>query len=297
MGEARRRRESDPNYGKPPPKPDFRGLIVSVPGTIEGHRYRARSTTLDEQELRFSLLFWDQLVWPTGAIHMSGGETERQLIKCGILERPKYNHFGDVTNVIINGQISAFEEYERKTPGAWAIAQGENSLIVNGGLGEVGKGALIELTRAVPIPHVDVPLNEVLELKERWRNELLCFRHHVEALADDIANSSDRSEQLEFHLKEINSACSDLMALGKEWRFPMHVSTFNASLNLKPTLIAQVTGAWEFGEKFCTEFAAASAAATGLYRGIKIDTDFRIRSPKRPATPYRYAYRIHTELI
>lgn len=177
------------------------------------------------------------------------------------------------------------------------MAQGENSLMIKGGIGEAGKGALIELARAIPIPAANVHLNDILELKERRRDEFMRFRFHLEALADDIANSPDRSEQLELHLKEINSACADLMALGKDWQFPMHVSTFKTSLNLKPSLIASVTGAWEFGSKLGVEFGTLAAAASGIYHGVKIDTDLGIRSPKKPVSPYRYAYHIHTELL
>lgn len=298
MGQARFRQMHDPNYGKPAPKAAYRGLIVSSPVTVNGSSFSGNSN-LDPQELRFSLLFWDKLVWPTGLISFGSNETEEQLVKCGVMERPRYNHHGGSGDIILAGQLQAFNDYNERDPGAWALAQGPNSLKVLGKATELNQGgALIELCRAIPIPSANVPINEILELKERRRDELLRFRLHMEGLSELIAQSSEKTEQLEAHLKEINSACSDLMALGKDWQWPMQITTMNASLDLKPELVGQVIGAWEFGEKFCTELAAASAAAVGLYNGVKINRHFklRLRSPKHPSTPYRYAYHIHREL-
>ncbi|MGK8745902.1 DUF6236 family protein [Pseudomonas aeruginosa] len=292
MGEAKYRKANDPNYGKPPPKAEYRGLIVSPPITVEGDSFHARQTWLDPTELRFSLLFWDRLTWPTGGIKMTGWGVEEYLEECGILDRPHYGGYG-----LLDAQIAAYLDKEAKDPGAWAIAQGENSLLVKGGACEVGNGALIELSRAIPIPAANVHLNEILELKERRKDELMRFRLHMEAIAHEVANSPDRTEKLQFHINEINAACSDLMALGKDWQFPMNVSTMNVSLNLKPELVGSVMGAWEFGAKYCAELAMASAAAAGLYHGIKINGGPRFRPIRKPISPYRYAYRIHTELV
>ena len=301
MGEAKRRKDSDPYFGGLPPKPDYRGLVISSPVSISPTGgMRIKQFDLDAQELRFSLLFWDRLIWPVGKVHL-GGEANSDssvLENCNIITRPHVDAGGfSLSQSVINMQIAAYQNAENQTPGAWAMAQGERSLMLTGGIGEVGKGALIELSRAIPIPSYDVPINEILELKERRRDELMRFRFHMDALTDDIANSADRSEQLNTHLKEINSACADLMALGKDWQFPMHVSTFKASLNLKPSLVGKVIGAWEFGSKLGAEIATATAAVTGIYHGVKIDTDLGIRSVKRPRSPYRYAYHIHTELV
>lgn len=65
MGEA-----SDPNFGK-------RGLVVSAPFEVQGTTLRVRSSNLDPQELRSSVLLWDRLVWPSSrAIHLASGPDE-----------------------------------------------------------------------------------------------------------------------------------------------------------------------------------------------------------------------------
>lgn len=276
--------------------PGYRGIVVCPPLTIDGQRIHIRQSWLDEQELRFSLLFWDRLCWPTGDIHLGDNEESKYLGQCGILERPHYKRGPGGGQSILLGQIAAYEDLERKHPGSWAMAQGDNSLMVKGGIGDIGKGAMIELIRAVPIPDKEVPLYEILKLKDRYQDELTRFRVHLEGISKEVSNSLEPSAALESHLKEINSACSDLMALGKSWQFPMHVSSFKASLNLRPSLVGKVMGAWEIGGVWPAEIAALAAAATGVWNGVKIDTDLGIRSIKAPISPYRYAYTIHKKL-
>ncbi len=70
MGEAKCRKVNDPNFGRVPKSANYRGLVVSPPIEIDGTSLHVKSSNLDPQELRFALLFWDQLVWPSSrAVH------------------------------------------------------------------------------------------------------------------------------------------------------------------------------------------------------------------------------------
>ena len=82
MGEAKLRKQTDPNFGQVPKNGlSYRGLVVSPPIEIEGNRLFAKSSNLDAQELRFSLLFWDRLVWPSSRVWWSSyfGHINRML--------------------------------------------------------------------------------------------------------------------------------------------------------------------------------------------------------------------------
>ena len=91
MGEAKRRKQSDPNFGRVPRQAVNRGLVVSPPIEIQDNSLFAKSWNLDPQELRFALLFWDRLVWPSSrTVHFPSGPDELFLEDAGILSRPKY---------------------------------------------------------------------------------------------------------------------------------------------------------------------------------------------------------------
>jgi hypothetical protein len=86
MGEAKRRKESDPMYGRP-----TRGLILTCPiEMIEQHGVIIKSTELDPQDLRHALLFWDELVWPANnQIYIGSGPDAEYLEEAKILTRPR----------------------------------------------------------------------------------------------------------------------------------------------------------------------------------------------------------------
>ncbi|UUZ74805.1 DUF6236 family protein [Polaromonas sp. P1(28)-13] len=271
---------------------------MSPPIEIEGSRLFVKSSNLDPQELRFSLLFWDRLVWPSSrAIHFSSGPDETFLESAGILTRPEYTFNGDGAQGIARGQIQAYQELERSEPGVWALAQGENSLLLKDGLADEGKGTLVELHRAIPVPKQDVPLAEILEFRQRRRDELMLLRHHLESFVSEIEGAADKPLALQKRVAELDQACANLLTVGKEWQFPVYLSNLKASFSLSPTkFLPAVAGGWKMGEPYGLTAAAAVAAAAGAASTLDIKADYGLRSMRRPTNPYRYAFQMHEEL-
>jgi hypothetical protein len=298
MGEAKRRKQNEPNFGRVPKSPNYRGLVVCPPIEIKGSSLFAKSSNLDPQELRFALLFWDRLVWPSSrAIHFASGPDETFLESAGILTRPEYTFYGDAAQGIAKGQIQAYQDLEHTEPGVWALAQGENSFLFNEGLVEEGKGALVELHRAIPIPRHDVPLAEILEFRERRREELFLLRHQLESFVSDIEGSADKTFALQKSIAELDQACSNLLAVGKEWQFPVYISNIKASFSLTPEkFLLAVAGGWKMGEPYGLTAASAVAAVSGAVSTLDIKGDYGLRSTRRPRSPYRYAYQMYEEL-
>lgn len=298
MGEAKRRKQSESNFGRVPKNLGHRGLVVSPPIRIEGTILHAKSSNLDPQELRFTLLFWDKLVWPTSrAIFFKSNPDEEFLESAGILTRPEYTFYGDAAQGIAKGQIQAYQDLERAEPGSWALAQSESSLLLKEGLVEEGKGALVELHRAIPIPKHDVPLAEILEFKERRRDELILLRHQLESFVSEIEGSADKSLALQKCIAELDQACSNLLAVGKEWQFPVYLSNIKAAFNLTPIKFLPSLGfGWKMGEPYGLVTASLAAGIAGLISTLEIKGDYGLRSMNRPINPYRYAYQLHEEL-
>lgn len=298
MGEAKRRKAIDPNYGKIPKEKQKRGLIVSPPMEIDGSRLYAKSSNLDPQELRFGLLFWDELVWPSSkAIHFASGPDEQFLESAKILTRPDYTYNGDAAQGILRGQIQAFRDRDVVEPGAWALSQDENSLLFKGGLVQDEQGVLLELHRAIPVPATDVPLAEILEFKQRRADELLLLRQHLDSFVSEIQGAEEKTAALEKLVADIDAACSDLLKVGKEWQFPVYLSNLKASFSLSPTkFLPAVMGGWKLGEPYGLTAATAAATASGLVSTLEIKGDYGFQSARRPVSPYRYAFHAHQEL-
>jgi Family of unknown function (DUF6236) len=298
MGEAKHRKRNDHSYGKIPKDYSYRGLVVSAPLEVNGGSIHFKSSLLDPQELRFSLLYWDKLAWPvSNAIYMGSGPDEQFLESARVLFRPNYTYSGNVAQGIALGQIQAFHDLENHEPGVWALAQGESSFLLKQGITVDGNGAYVELHRAIPIPKHDIPLAEILEFKQRRQDEITYFRLKLESFVTEIKKSSDRPSALKERVAEIDKACADLITVGKEWQFPIHFSSMEASFNLSMNKVfIPASTAWFTNEKFGLAAATAAAAVTGALCTIEIKKGFGLRSMKLPKNPYRYVYKIHQEL-
>ncbi len=301
MGEARRRREANPStYGRVPKA--GRGLVMCAPTSVDlNNRKLELSGGLDPHELRLSLLFWDKLAWPTSnIIHVSGGMDEEFLISEGVLTRPRIVFSGvwDGAASAVATQAEAFKQLESREPGSWAIAQGVNSLLIEGGALQAGRSALVELVRAIPIPDKAVPLAEVMELKHRRADELLALRFELDSFYSSIEKSGDPSFELQRSVQRVDTVCADLLKVSSEWKFPIHLADVKASFEINGS--AAVSGALGYfvGEQVIqmpTVGAIVGAALSvvklsGDIVKTKVDT-------RRSSHPYRYVCSIHDELF
>lgn len=301
MGEASRKRKAQLSSEQSSGSAKHRGLVLSPHVDIDGNRLKMSvnsSNRLDAVELRFALLFWDSLVWPSSkAIHFGSGRDEQFLESAGILSRPDYTFRGDFATGLVHAQLQAFEDLDIKEPGCWALAQGDDLFKWKNGTDANMRGASVELFRAIPIPRHDVPISEVLEFRLRRRDELTLTRQYVESLVDAIEKATEPQIELQKRVDEIDQACADLLAVGKEWQFPVCLSNLKASFNLSPTkFLPSVAGGWKLGEPYGLTAAAAVASGAGIASTIEIKADFGIRSVRRPQNPFRYAFLAHEEL-
>lgn len=299
MGEAKRRKQLDPNYGRVPLAAKKQGLIISPPIIINGQTIDCESK-LDSQELRFSLLFWDRLVWPnSNAMAFLGCSDSSFLEAEGVLTRQYYRFSdGDFAEIQASTPVRALLDMESKEPGSWSIAQGPRSLTVDAGLFDAGSGLSVELHKAIPVPAHDVPLAEILEFKARRSSELFLLRHELDSFICRIEKAENQEDELHKCIDEIDKACKDLLRVSSEWQFPVYLSSIKASLNfnLFKTGAAAVR-AWKFGSQYGLTAAASLSLAAGVASCVNIKSDeMGLRRIKRPLGPYSYAYHVNKEL-
>lgn len=303
MGEAKIRKASDPSYGKAPKKRSSRGLIISNPIQIDTANLSfSAQGGLDPSELRFSLLYWDKLVQPrSNFIGFGGGDDEQFLVSAKVLSQPTYVHRGgDITSIVFDTYMAAFSDLENREPGVWSLSQGEKSLFINNLAANLvdDSGISLELIRAIPVPAADVPLNEILEFKERRNAELMIFRAHIDKLVLEIQSSPARTDAFNRIAKEVDAACADLLKVGREWQVPFHLSDFKATFNFDSVkFLGSVGGAWKLGEPYGLTAATSAASVAGLISTINVKSDISLRSIKKPRSPYRYTLLAHKELV
>lgn len=304
MGEAKIRKATEPTYGKVPKEQQKRGLIVSNPISIDiGANSFAARGGLDPNELRFSLLYWDKLVHPRSNFIIFGGDSndEEFLVSAGVLTQPVYQHRGgNVFSIVLDTYLNAFFELEAREPGVWSLSQGDKSLFINNSAANLidDSGLVLELFRAIPVPNGDVPLAEILEFKERRKNELMILRSHIDLLVSEIQNSPARTDDFNRIAKEVDTACADLLKVGHEWQYPVHFADFKATFNFNSIkFLGAVGGGWKIGEPYGLTAATSVAAAAGLVSTIDVKSDICLQSIKKPRNPFRYVLSAHKELV
>lgn len=300
MGEASRRKKADPLYGKVAQKDRFKGIIVSPPIEIEGTRLYAKSSSLDPMELRFSLFFWDTLVWPSSrAIHFASGEDELYLEREGKLIRPDYTFNGDGAQGIAQGQIKAFNDFEEQQPGAWTLGQGPNSLLVEHGNFDSTGGLELKLLQSIPLPKHDIPLDMILDFKERRHPELIILRNTIDQFRKRVEKAENQQQELEKCIYEIDLACSELLKVTLEYQLPVTISNFNISFNRDPiNIFGEIAKGYVQGLLLGQTSAIANGLMSGIQSAVSINSNgIKLRSHKRPPTPFKYTYQIHRDLI
>lgn len=297
MGEAKRRAKGDPTFGKPK-----RGLVVSAPTTVSQSGFTIKSSELDPQELRASLLYWDKLAWPTNNIfHIDGSPDVEFLETAKVLSRPRHNFTGTVKGpeILVLAQAEILAQLDGREPGVWALSQGENSIFLSDAKLEKDAGLAFELYRAIPVPDKDVPLNEILEFRRKRYDELFSLRSEIDGLLVKIRNSENPTEELEKVLKQVDDRCAASIRVGAEWKFPVKLSNLKVSFDLKPFSMARDAILAYNGATFLglTTSLAAGVAGASAVSSFKITGDFGWKGLRDRTNSYRYVSSFHKELF
>lgn len=308
MGEAKRRKKDDPTFGRLPKSAmDLsKGIVVSSPVNLDGATITMQGSGLDAQELRHWLLFWDELAWPTSnLIHIAGGPDETFLEEAGVLSRPRMHMSGTFAGsaAMSEPHLAAFKSLDDEYPGKWCLATGERSFNWAQMPLTDTNAAVFELYRAIPVPNNDVPIAEVLEFKQRRRDEIKRLRAEIELYASTVHAANDPHVVLRAKAAEIERACADLLRVSHEWKYPVRLTDLKASIEFKPGDV--ILKAIEMGAvgHFAFDMGAVGALLGGilgvtLASGLKLSGTLQKSERINPrSTPFQYVHSFHKELF
>ena len=160
------------------------GLVLPPTYVIEKDLNRAVYWTggpLSEHELRASILFWDELNYPVVEHTNLQISTDFEfLIQSGVMKRLKVDTKpGRLATMLQRGYLTAFRTLDNLEPGKWSVGFGSNALPLPASALAKGRGILLSLQEAIPIPDKSVPLQDILEFRQKYRDELLAFRYYL----------------------------------------------------------------------------------------------------------------------
>jgi hypothetical protein len=269
-----------------------RGLVVSNPIQISGNALKAKSG-LDPQELRTALLFWDKLDYPENNLIAFGLQPDAQfLVDAGVLKRTRIQVVGGgaMEKAYAQAHVAAFKRLDASEPGVWSLATGENSFSFDDGDLQDDRGVLVKLHHALPVPDKDVPLEDILQFRERRRAELLALRHHLEDIYQRVIAAGDGDLALNSEIEKLEGAIADHIKTSKETGLRFRSVSLNASLNLYRG-VAIAAGAFATGLPMVTALLAGAASAITIGPGTALTWG------KTTGTPFRYVSAYHSEIF
>lgn len=276
---------------------DERGLIIHNDLSAVREGISIRSSDLDPQNLRSQLLFWDKLDFPRGTwITFGDGSPEVEFLKqAGVLTRTETILPDGVIDgtMILRSMSEAFRIRELASPGMWSVSTIPGLQVFSKDQMEPGRGILVRLHNAIPVPEKEVPLHDILEFRARRRSELLNLRHNLERIYSVIVASPDRAltEQSEF--SALQSAISDHVRVSRESRFSLVNLSVDANVNVTPALVAGVTSYTAGLGLAGSALAAVTTTAASLFVG----PSFALKTAKSTAIPFQYVSSFHKELF
>lgn len=248
---------------------------------------------IDAQELRSYLLFWDVLDFPANNILHIGLDPDAEfLVDEGILQRTEARFIGSggMGQLLRDAHLAVYRDLDAQEPGMWSIASGERSLSFLDEDIEEGRGALVRLYNAVPVPNKDVPLAEVLEFRTKRRAELLSFRQHMEDVYQKVLTVGDGPLAWNTEVERLQSSIEDQIQVSKEAPFRFRLSDLSAGLNLA-TVGAGVIAAHALDQPLL------GGALQGLAAGITLNVGGALKKKAASPVPFKYVTSYHAELF
>ena len=270
-----------------------RGLVIATPTIVKNNNIYFLSPELDPSELRFELIFWDILDFPSNNRISAGIKGEAvEAVKAGILVRSRVTH-SEITDpgfAVMVSHSAAFLALDRMQPGRWSLGCGTNSIPIPEEYVSDERGLIFRLAEAIPVPAETVPLNEVLEFREKRRPEHLRLRSHLEEVYQKVRSSPDAPLAELSALNNLDKAIKDQIAISRERKFPLRLASFDAKLT-GGDIVAAV-GGLVGATSFHLPLTAAALAGVAGAAFAKVFPGVRLREKRDAKTPFEYAVQI-----
>lgn len=274
-----------------------RGIILSQPVEVSGSKLSTRE--FDVQELRFAVLFFDKIEYPSNNIIEISPPDEIEWLKSeGIVQRTHCVGSGTFdASCIITAQKFAFDHLQEISPGAWSIGRSPQVRIFDEGDVNSHQGLRIKIERAIPVPDREVPLFDVLEFRHRRTAELLNLRHELERTYQRILSEPDRPLAELTEIEALERAIADHVKVSREFRFPFKLMDFQGNLSAGHAL----DGAVAFSTSRTLGLPLVESAMVGiatmgrsfLTTGIGVG----LRKSRNISSPFEYISKYHEELF
>lgn len=197
--------------------------IIAAPARVSGNGAQFRSEEgLTPEELRYFLLYWDKVVIPTtNLVHLAVPQ-EDELLSTGVVTRPRVPFSGT-----FNGELVARAQLLAQTTVArdlikndrgvdWVLHQIGSEIIIPDEESIEKQLIRVDLVNSLPVPNGDVPIPDILDFKERRKDELLQLHQAIDDLYLEILSSPDQSLKTKQSVSQFRKSIETLNNVTRE---------------------------------------------------------------------------------
>lgn len=201
--------------------------IITAPGKITVENNNFSVVPLSSNDIKFLTLYWDKIVIPESNLIRIGYPYSNDLIKCGIvteidaMQGKQSGSGGEIASNIINTQYDYLNVVNKHPDIDWAIHQSGSEIIGKQNTSltpSIHEQQIIKFTlkNCLPVPHEDIPLCEILEFKERRKDELTYLHDHMDKLYQEILSAGDTNLANKTALRDLRNNISDIRKTSRE---------------------------------------------------------------------------------
>ena len=207
--------------------------VISLPCELKsrGNEF-SLINVLGAVDLNFFALYWDELIIPASNVVYIEMPGEESFIKSGFLSRPIFNKQGDMSSfemvkLYSDAQVSTLDKMRTiRKDTCWRLNHLGDELGISGGDVMRKETVLLELYGALPVPDKTINIQDILNFKEKRKDELEALHHYLEGMYSEIMMSGDFYLTRAKSFSRLNDAIKDINKLNSEgWRSPIRFDT------------------------------------------------------------------------
>ncbi|OPY75825.1 MAG: hypothetical protein A4E63_00236 [Syntrophorhabdus sp. PtaU1.Bin050] len=212
--------------------------VVAAPGIIkplpEGF---VVERSISKEELRYYMLYWDEVVIPGNNLVYIAVPEEEELIASQVIARPIVQfqgtyHGKQVGDAVLACQAIVAKELVQRKVGDWVLHQIGDSVIIPPESVLQKNTIRVDLINALPVPDGEVPIQDVLTFKQNRKDELMELHDSIDELYFEILGSPDQVLARKKAVQRFQSAILNVdRTLQERFRKTLKYD-FSAELNL-----------------------------------------------------------------
>lgn len=269
----------------------MRGIVISPEYSITNtNGIHFVSSDIDPVKLRQYVLYWDKIDFPDNNVVSIGDNSEIEYLNStGVLQRTTVTSNNFNGEVYSRMQLAVLNHNNSKNEGIWSLAQPNGKLFLNKDESVLTRNLQVELYNSVPVPTVNVNLEDILNFKERRRDELEEFRCLMDEMYVSIMNSPDKDLSKDSAVYKLQNKIAELNKVMNESKIEKFLSSVKIQLDYSG--IGAMIGAFA-GHSLNNSIASTIVGVIGgtAISSIKVGSEISLKPKKIPQGLKDYAY-------